>query len=204
MAGGEGDVLAGGGIATYIVKIKFFVKVLPADASTAAEAAAEAAIAAAAAAAIAAAAAAAAGRRAQQRKRPSRRTGGRAQQRRRPTSGAALAGQATSDGAESDGSAGGGGDSAAGSELGDPPAPLRIAVCDMYLARTSDDWRGEGFYIDDMRRPWRESVPLPLHELGQKVVACFALKTRQSRAANAPDHSAAFFPYRNMSNTVQL
>ena len=85
------------------------------------------------------------------------------------------------------------------SSVGAPPAALRVAVCDLYASTASSDWRGDGFHIPDTRRPWGTDVCLPLCELGQKVLAYF-----QTRAANAPSYAASFFPYHNLSRTMQL
>ena len=93
-----------------------------------------------------------------------------------------------------------GGSSGSAATVGrEPPAAIRVAMCDLYMASVSSDWRGDGFNIPDTRRPWKTDVCLPLCELGQKVLAYF-----QARAANARSHAASFFPYHNLSRTVQL
>jgi len=131
-------------------------------------------------------------------------------------------------GASSDGGPGG---EAGGSEGGDggadaprvvaalaaqlqQPPVLRMAWCDVYQAEHVDTWRGESYRVRDVERPWRTDVLLPLDELGAKVVACFegrgAANATPRRAANAPGHGAAnapgpavvFIAYGNMSGTV--
>jgi hypothetical protein len=161
----------GGGEESYVAEVQLFAKV---EAATreAAEAAAEAA------AERAAAAAAATARR-------SGRRGGRGGRRRQQQ-------QPGPSAAEQPGAA-------PAEPIGEQPAPLRMAVCNMYKAVAESSWRGDAYTVKDMQRPTVAGTCLPLGELGQKLAACL-----DARMPSSGSHAGMFIPYANLSNSGVL
>lgn len=87
----------------------------------------------------------------------------------------------------------------------DPPSSLRVALCDLYKAHEVSNWRGTGYYVRDMKTPWKADVPLPLDELTQKVVVCSHLFDRSTqRTGDDTLHTAWFITFENLSRTTIL
>lgn len=87
----------------------------------------------------------------------------------------------------------------------DPPSPLRVALCDLYKARTVTSWRGTAYYVPDLTAPWKSDVSLPLDELSEKVVVCSRLFDKGAqRTAAAIQPTAWFITYENLSRTTLL
>lgn len=90
---------------------------------------------------------------------------------------------------------------------GAPPKALRIALCDLYKARTCSNWRGRGYFVADIAAPWKVDVSIPLDELSEKVVVAsrvYDRKQQQQQQGLAMSSPAWFIPYENLSNTTAL
>lgn len=172
----------GSGVAAYVAKIHFFVKLTPTSRAAAQEAAEQ--LREAAAALVPSAAPAPARGRGRGRRGRGRRGRG-AQQRRNAAEEAAAAAETAAE--------------------GPTPSTLRLALCDLYKATEFTNWRGTGYYVSNMEAPWKPDVALPLDELTQKVVVCSRLFDKSAQRTEADiQPSAWFITYENLSRTTLL